>query len=461
MKAGSEHDGYQNGTDGCGRRGLTRDGHVRNETDDGTERVEIYDSKVPGFGVRIGDAEDKDPSRRGKAGRITFVLYARFSAGSASARRTIGVYGALSLERAREIAGEWRGLIGKGIDPAAAEAERIATAQREAAAKVKNSFSNVCEDFIVGKLSKERKGKPVERDLRGVFIKAWGDRPISEITDLDVLEIINRKKLKTPQMARHLLTIIKRFFNWAIDQRIYGLKTSPCDRLKPTSLIGEKVFRNRRLSDVELFAFWRATERMPYPTGAVYQLLALTALRLNECAEISWPEIRGDILTVSAARMKGRDSKAREFVVPLSQMARDVIENLPRGNAGPYLFSYSNGESPLRMTSRIKEDLDRRMLRTLRALARQRGKDPRAVGLVPWVNHDLRRTIRSTLSALRVPQNVAEAVLSHVAPGIIGIYNVYEFLDEKREALELWAKYLDAIVHPDRGNNVVPLSARR
>ena len=63
----------------------------------------------------------------------------------------------------------------------------------------------------------------VERDLRCVFVAAWRDRPISEITKLDVLEIINAKKRTAPQMARALLVLIKRFFNWVVDQHVYGL----------------------------------------------------------------------------------------------------------------------------------------------------------------------------------------------------------------------------------------------
>ena len=78
---------------------------------------------VPGFGIRITDTEDADPARRGKAGKITFVLYARFTRGAAPTRRTIGTYGAITLEDARRTAGEWRSLIAKGIDPAVVEAE--------------------------------------------------------------------------------------------------------------------------------------------------------------------------------------------------------------------------------------------------------------------------------------------------------------------------------------------------
>ena len=122
-------------------------------------------------------------------------------------------------------------------------------------------------------------------------------------------------------MARALLILIRRFFNWAIDQHSYGLTASPCDRLKATKIIGEMQSRTRRLNDDELFAFWRATGRMKYPVGPVYRMLLLTGLRLNEAAGISWPEVHGDAIIIPAARMKGKDGKAREHLVPLSSAA--------------------------------------------------------------------------------------------------------------------------------------------
>jgi hypothetical protein len=127
----------------------------------------------------------------------------------------------MRLEDARRIAGEWRSQVA-GIDPAVVEAERRAAEARERALRVKHSFTLAAEAFIAAKLEKERSGKVAERDLRGVFIAAWGERPVSEITKLDVLEIINTKKRTAPQMARALLVLIKRFFGWCVDQEIYG-----------------------------------------------------------------------------------------------------------------------------------------------------------------------------------------------------------------------------------------------
>jgi len=67
------------------------------------QRVEVFDSRVPGFGVRISDTEDTDPARRGKAGKITFLVYGTLLAGAAPTRRTIGVFGAITLAEARSI----------------------------------------------------------------------------------------------------------------------------------------------------------------------------------------------------------------------------------------------------------------------------------------------------------------------------------------------------------------------
>ena len=165
-------------------------------------------------------------------------------------------------------------------------------------------------------------------------------------------------------------------------------------------------------------------------------------MRLNEAAQISWPEVQGNTIVIPASRMKGREGKAREHLVPMSAALREVIASVPRIKNGPYLFSMSAGKRPLAMTGPIKADLDKRMLRTLKALARRRGEDHQAVDLPGWVNHDLRRVVRSGLSALRIPHNVAEAILAHRPPGIVGTYNLHEYEDEKAEALEKWAQRL-------------------
>jgi len=108
---------------------------------------------------------------------------------------------------------------------------------------------------------------------------------------------------------------------------------------------------------------------------------------------------------------------------------------------------------------KIKADLDRRMSRTLKAMARHRGEDRHQIALPHWTNHDLRRVVRSGLSALRVSHNVCEAILAHRSSGIVGTYDVHEYQDEKREALEAWAQRIKSIVEP-KPDNVITLRGR-
>src|SRR5262249_48055839 len=128
------------------------------------KRVEVWDSLVPGLGLRVTDT-----------GAKSFVLVARYAGKSSNpARRTLGSYGALTLEQARNKAREWLALIQRGIDPAIeVERQRLAEARKRT-----GTFASVAQDFITEKLSKERQGDDAERTLRR-FIAAWGARPIT------------------------------------------------------------------------------------------------------------------------------------------------------------------------------------------------------------------------------------------------------------------------------------------
>jgi integrase len=411
------------------------------------QRYETMDAVTPGLGVRVTDK-----------GKRTFVLVARYPGSPNPTRRALGEFGEISLAQAREKAARWLELLERGVDPREEiERSRLAEQQKRA-----NTFRAVAEDFIAEKLPGERKGGEVERDIRREFLPVWGSRPITELTDLNVLAVINAKKRTAPAQARNLLGTAKRIFGWAIDRRVYGLKTSPAEGLKPGRIIGDKVSGERVLDDAELFALWRAAKRMPYPYGPAYRLLVLTALRLNEAADASRPEfdLANRLWTIPAARMKGRNGKARPHAVPLTADIFALVQTLPQFKKGPYLFSTTFGEGPVWMSAKVKDRLDARMLRTLRALSRRRGDDPRKVVLPAWTNHDIRRTVRSQLSRLKITEEAREAVLAHARPGIKGTYDLYDYLDEKREALEMWAARLRSIVEPPPAN-IITLSQAR
>jgi integrase len=57
-----------------------------------------------------------------------------------------------------------------------------------------------------------------------------------------------------------------------------------------------------------------------------------------------------------------------------------------------------------------------------------------------WSPHDLRRTARTMLAAMRCPEEVAEAILGHMQGGIKGTYNRHSYDQERRH----WLTLLDA-----------------
>ncbi|HEY5129285.1 MAG TPA: integrase arm-type DNA-binding domain-containing protein [Bradyrhizobium sp.] len=404
------------------------------------QRYQVMDAMVPGFGVRVTES-----------GSRTYILRTRYPGSDSPSRREIGKCDDITLSDAREKARRWREMVRKGVDPAD-EAERARYAE---ILKRQTTFAAVVEDFIRDKLPGERKGKDAEREIRRDLLPKWERLAITEITDRHISALIKTKarsgKGKAPSRkvgARNLLALIKRFFRWVVAQPEYGLTISPCVNISATGILGDMPRSTARvLSDDELFALWRAASRMPYPVGPAYQMLCLTALRLNEAVDASWSEIniRENVWIVPAERMKGKDGgkkQARPHVVPLTADLLVLLEGLPKFKKGKYLFSTTAGRSPTWIGSKIKARLDHRMLLTLRALAKRRGDDPGEVTLPHFVNHDIRRTVRSHLSRLKVTEEAREAVLAHARPGIKGTYDLHDYLDEKREALELWAARL-------------------
>ena len=60
--------------------------------------------------------------------------------------------------------------------------------------------------------------------------------------------------------------------------------------------------------------------------------------------------------------------------------------------------------------------------------------------------HDLRRTFRSLLASQTVPGHVAERCLNHKLKGVEGIYDRYDYLDERREALDKLSSFLESLL---------------
>jgi integrase len=214
-------------------------------------------------------------------------------------------------------------------------------------------------------------------------------------------------------------------------------------------LIGKPVIRNRILSDSELRAVWNACSgrgdagalkdtrqrrhawgnptNLGYPYGPLIRLLILTGQREREVAELRWSELNlvESLWIIPAERMKSD----RAHQVPLASDALALLSSLPRFS-GDFVFTTSDGQKPVNGFSRTKERLD--------ALS----------CVTEWRIHDLRRTMRTHLSALPIEDRVREQMIGHAQPGLHKVYDLHSYRAEKLRGFELWENRLRSILIP-------------
>jgi integrase len=374
-----------------------------------------YDAIVPGLALRVTDT-----------GHKSFVLVARFPVHPKNmTRRAIGNYGAISLDTARDRARQWLELIKRGIDPAVENARQSHAAERRQV----NTFTAIAGDFLERHGRTLKKQGEARRIIEREFVSRWGARPAADITPQDVSiavrAIVSRG---APYQAHNAFGYLRRLYSWAIGTQEYELTSSPVERLRPKDLIGKREPRERTLTDAELCSVWRAADDMGYPYGPVFRLLILTGQREREVADMSWSEIdiQNRLWTIPASRMKG--GAAHE--VPLSPAAIGLIERLPRFTSGDCVFTTTGGAKSINGFSKAKTRIDR------------------LSGVAGWKIHDLRRTMRTHLSALPVQDLVRELVIAHAKPGLHRVYDQHAYQTEKRDCLELWEARLLSIVQP-------------
>lgn len=386
----------------------------------GKLRTDHFDELLPGFGIRVSPA-----------GACSWFVFYRVD--GKLIRDIFARYPAKGLAIARGEARRRLDLVGRGIDPRQEEARQRAREARRRAETVKA----VADSYKTAHLAKLKRGDELWSAIEADLLPAWGDTPIRDIGRGDVMRLLDRIETEKGIYARNRrLALIRHLFNFALDRELVDV--NPAARIK---MLAETA-RERVLSDAELVEVWRAAGLLTAPGGALVRMLVLTGQRRGEVAQTTWPEIdESDALwTIAAKRMKA----GLVHEVPLAPAALALLQDLPKGaDRKTYVFaSPHRKDAPIGGFNVLKEDLDRHILEARQKL------DPGAKPMADWRLHDLRRTMRSGLSKLRIPSEIAERCISHVPGGIRRVYDRYEFRAEKRHALEVWAAYVGSLVNP-------------
>jgi integrase len=392
-------------------------------------RVEYFDASFGGLALRVTER-----------GHKSWSLHYRFA--GRLRRLTIGDARSIKPAQARREAAAALESVRQGADPSVEKRLR-----RLAPAPGTDTFAGMLEEYLDRHaLVNTAAGtyKETKRALKRDVLPEWGNLPVSTITRAHAISLIEGIAANGAKIhANRTLSRLRHLFNWAVDRG--RLSASPIAGMKPPT---RERARDRTLGDDELRWFWTACETIGWPFGPLAKLLLLTAQRRDEVGGMEWSEIDVDKKIWKIPRHRAKNDRAHE--VHLSAAALQILYTLPRVSGWP-VFS-TNGRA-VSGFSQGKNRLDATMTAAKRAELGQ-GTEP----IPHWILHDLRRTAATNMAGLNFPPHVVDKVLNHVSGtirGVAAIYNRFEYLEERRAAVEAWGRYIEHLVAPLATNLIV------
>jgi len=376
---------------------------------------EYFENDGRGFIVRVHPSGSK-------------TFYIRYSLGGKQRKLSLGDYPFVSLAVAREKYHDAVKLVRQGIDPSAPPPTPPPAPEEMTIAKM-------CKEYMVwsAKHHAATWSYTIEKTIDKHIIPTIGNKLLTDITRRDAIKFIS--DIATDGAAKIVHKTIRSVFQYAADREY--IIASPFTRLsKPVPSIVQKD-RTRVLTPTELKLVW-ANMLKGYGTDEVrnaIRMILITAQRPGEVIGMHSDEIEEDWdgnkwWTIPGERTKNGSS----HMVYLSPIALELV----RDKKG-YIFAPAGSKAPLErhaMSHLVAQEI------TILENKKKVIAKAKYYGLPRWTPHDLRRTARTNFSRLGVPLPVAEAILNHAKEGMVKVYDLHEYKDEKKKAMLMWDREL-------------------
>lgn len=336
----------------------------------------VWDSEVPGFGIRVTPAGTK-----------TFVLQYRLPGNQG--RNALGGYPALTVDQARELARAQLFAVKQGRNPSA----------EKKAARGAPTLAWLA-DFYCGDYASAASLRPdTVRDARYLLtthaIPSLGSRKLGELRPADIRRLHGEvRATASVYQANKLLAILSKMFSLAIEQELRA--SNPCKGIKKFP----EDQRWRHLSEDEVARLLEACDQYPNQNAAnAVRLLLFTGARLQEVLKAEWRHF--DLVAGLWEKPSAHTKTKRQHRLQLAGPALALLQSMRSMDpTGSYLFP---GKTTAGSTAeRPRADL-KRVWPWLIAKA----------GLQDVRIHDIRRTTASFMLADDVPLTTIGKALGH------------------------------------------------
>ncbi len=320
----------------------------------------------------------------------------------------------------------------------------------------------LAEGFYKLRILPKRSGpQEVRRTLDSDILPAIGEKALRAVTKEDCRDIVlGVVKRGSPSQAGKVFDHLREFFGWV---QGFGedLPVDPMAVLDKDALGVENNARDRFLTEEEIPLYWHALKKpglngrgLSCQVQLALRVLLLVPERTGELMKGEWREVDfGEaVWTVPVAHQKlnPKVKRPKPWRVPLAPQVLEIFREMKEiAGASPFILA-SDAK-----TGRLN---DKALIQALTGLQEtERQKDGKRIPVTPLLDlpgghltvHDLRHTFRTVaVDKLGVLPFIAERCLHHSQGKTEGRYDHYDYLKERRAALELWGKYVQRLVEP-------------
>ena len=293
-----------------GKRTEITEAGVRNFTPPPGREAVLWDSIVPGLGMRVR-----------ANGRRTWIVHRRLGPGVV--KRTLGTLDALTVEAARR---------------AASALIADADANADTPVPLMRIFGPVFLADCAGRWKRATRTSHAY-NMHGLILPTFGARRVDAITKRDVRSWFDDQAATRPASANRALAVLSSLMKHAEALGLRPEGSNPCRGLRRR----KSRFEARYLTDDEFAAFGVALggTEAEFPVAvAALRFLLFTGSRKSEALRLRWEHVHDDRVVLP-------DSKTGTRTVWLSAPARAVPAALPRRAHCQWVFASRDGSRPV------------------------------------------------------------------------------------------------------------------
>jgi integrase len=372
----------------------------------GPKRQPYPDGKVPGLSLVVAPNGTK-----------SFVLQYRPLNSGIPKRITVGRYGTVTLQQARDIALKELAKVRNGEDPAEERKQARVRDKTEITWKdYEPIYVEQARDHGTPRKRREMKPKKTwaedKRRLDKYVVPAWGRRRLADITEQDVRRL--HRSIPRKFEANRVVALVSVAYTTAA---YLGHVAKGFNPAVDVPLNDEGHGRTRVASTAELKTLCAAIHGDAEPLRSMWLLYLLTGFRRGELLGLTWSDIDWERRVLRVEQTK----QGKPHILPATDTVLALLKEQTRMVGNTHVFG-----SPVIPGAAWHPHAVKRAWSRLRKRA----------GMPELRLHDIRRTVAASMADAGESELVIAAVLGHTAQSVTAKHYAHVQLDPVRAALE-------------------------